>query len=32
MRQSEFDDWDAALHAAGLRRDQVLGLEALAMP
>jgi hypothetical protein len=31
-RQSEFDDWDAALHAAGLRRDQVLGLEALAVP
>jgi SnoaL-like protein len=32
VRQSDFHDWDAALQAAGLRRDQVLGFEALAMP
>lgn len=28
-RQQAFNDWDAALRAAGLRRDQVIGLDAL---
>ncbi len=28
-RQQAFNDWGAALQAAGLRRDQVLGLDAL---
>jgi ketosteroid isomerase-like protein len=32
MRQRDFHDWDAALQAAGLRRDQVLGFEALGAP
>jgi SnoaL-like domain len=32
IRQQAFNDWDAALQAAGLRRDQVLGLQALATP
>jgi hypothetical protein len=32
VRQSDFHDWDAALQAAGLRRDQIVGFEALAMP
>jgi SnoaL-like domain len=31
-RQQAFNDWDAALQAAGLHRDQVLGLEALGTP
>jgi SnoaL-like protein len=31
-RQQAFNDWDAALRAAGLHRDQVLGLEALGTP
>jgi len=31
-RQQAFNDWDAALKAAGLKRDQVLGLEALGVP
>jgi hypothetical protein len=31
-RQLAFNDWDAALRAAGLRRDEVQGLEALEAP
>jgi hypothetical protein len=30
-RQQAFNDWDAALHAAGLSRDEVHGLDALGM-
>jgi hypothetical protein len=31
-RQQAFNDWDDALEAAGLRRDEVRGLDALSVP